>query len=182
MFPTNWPTPSALPSCVSPTSSVSSSDFNPFSRLGTLPPMPSASDDEFTLPSPRFNPRRAAIKPLVFSALHERHCLMTASAPSPPPSRNHLGIQWNGPYGFPHHLHRKSRSTKPMKAKTHSSASPLSPAFPPAGKWQNERSFVPNYPLPPIPALVPFSFASSFIASSSSSSEWTTSRHLSIVP
>ena len=42
--------------------------------------------------------------------------LMTASAPSPRPSCNHSRTQWNGPYNFPHHLHRKSCPTKPMKA------------------------------------------------------------------
>ena len=63
MFPTNCPIPSSLPSCASPTSAVSSLAFSPISRLGLLPPMPSTSDDEFTLPSAGFNPRRAAIKP-----------------------------------------------------------------------------------------------------------------------
>lgn len=49
----------------------------------------------------------------------EHPCLMTASASSPRLSCNHARIQGNGTSHFPHHLHRKSRSTKPMKANSH---------------------------------------------------------------
>ena len=84
MFPTSCPTPSSLRSCASPTSSVPSS--GPFSRFGTLPPLPSTLDDEFILRSPRFSINVP---------------LMTASASSPRPSCNHSRIQWNGPYHFP---------------------------------------------------------------------------------
>ena len=157
IFPTSCPTPSSLRSCASPTSSVSSSNFSPFSRFGTSPSMPSTSD-EFTLRSPRFSVNVP---------------LMTASASSPRPSCNHSRIQWNCPYHLPHNRNR-NRSTKAMKARmvhqriftfpsplpttqnpsrpesifvpyysihyskllplTLSSASPLSPALPPVGK------------------------------------------------
>ena len=99
--PTSCPTSSLLRSCASPTTSVSSSNFSPFSRFGTSPPMPSTSDDEFTLSFPRFSINVP---------------FLTASAPSPRPSCNHSRIQWTGPYHFPHNWNR-ILSTKPMKAR-----------------------------------------------------------------
>jgi len=60
--------------------------------------------------------------------------------------------------------------------------SPLSTVFPSAGKRQSRRSFVSNYPLPPISMLVRSSSASSSILPSSSSSEMNHSRHPSQPP
>ncbi|TFK39307.1 hypothetical protein BDQ12DRAFT_735071 [Crucibulum laeve] len=93
------PTPSSdRHSCVSPTPSMSSScsSSSPESDSMGLPTTPSSSDDEFSLPSPRFNPRRAAIKPLVIikhsssppqdspiSHLESYHIKPTSPPPSP---------------------------------------------------------------------------------------------------
>ena len=60
-------TPSSLRSCASPTMSVSSSDSRPCLRLGMLSSTPSASGDQFTLPSSFSNPRRADNKLLVIA-------------------------------------------------------------------------------------------------------------------
>ena len=49
----------------SPTRSVSSLSSSPCSQSGGLPLTPSTSDDEFSSSSRTFNPRRAAIQPLV---------------------------------------------------------------------------------------------------------------------
>ena len=46
---------------------LSSSDYIPCLQFGTVPPTPSRSDNEFTLPSPWFNPCRTAIKQLVIA-------------------------------------------------------------------------------------------------------------------
>ncbi|KAF8156629.1 hypothetical protein B0H34DRAFT_469016 [Crassisporium funariophilum] len=52
--------------CDSPTLSISSLSSSPCSQYGGMPLTPCTSDDEFSLPSSRpFNPRRAAVQPLV---------------------------------------------------------------------------------------------------------------------
>ncbi|EDQ99058.1 uncharacterized protein LACBIDRAFT_317699 [Laccaria bicolor S238N-H82] len=206
------PTPSSLCSCASPTSSASSSDSSPCSRFSTLPPTPSTSDDEFALPSPRFNPRRAAIKPLVIA----KHNGSPSMSPSPSPFndsecpisatiQNFNGTahptfpikesfyesdegesdsEWyNKEFSkiltlpssptthqkpsrpesmfVPHHSVRYS---KPLLL-TPCTTSPVSPAF--SSKRQSRRSFIPNYPSPPIPTLIRTSSASSSTSSSS---------------
>lgn len=66
------PTPSSLSQspCKSPPPMCSSLPSSPDSQSAGLPATPSSSDDEFLLPSPAFNPRRAAIKPLVINKAH----------------------------------------------------------------------------------------------------------------
>ena len=60
-------TPSSLHPCPSYTTSISSADSGPFLWFRTLPRAPSMSDDELSLPSPQFNPCRAAIKTLIIA-------------------------------------------------------------------------------------------------------------------
>lgn len=51
---------------------LSSSDLCPCSRFKALPRTPSTTDDEHSLPSPQFNPHRAAIRPLVIAKHNTR--------------------------------------------------------------------------------------------------------------
>ncbi|KAF8880465.1 hypothetical protein CPB84DRAFT_1851849 [Gymnopilus junonius] len=57
--------------CGSPTS-ASSLSSSPRSEAGGMPLTPSTSDDESSQPSPNFNPRRAAIPPLVITKHNQR--------------------------------------------------------------------------------------------------------------
>ncbi|KAH9477377.1 hypothetical protein JR316_0009585 [Psilocybe cubensis] len=66
------PTPSSLGGCESPTPSMSSLSSSPCSRHGDMPLTPSSSDDESSTSSRSFNPRRAAIQPLVIAKHNPR--------------------------------------------------------------------------------------------------------------
>ena len=73
---------------------LSSSDLHPCLRFKALPRTPSTTDDENSLPSPQFNPHRAAIRPLVIAkhntvgAPFLRHSSSRSRAPSKYPSRS----------------------------------------------------------------------------------------------
>ncbi|PPQ72998.1 hypothetical protein CVT24_001432 [Panaeolus cyanescens] len=71
------PTPSSIhfyerSECHSPALSASSISSSPRSHHAAMPLTPSTSDDEFSLPTRTFNPRRAAIQPLVIQKHNPR--------------------------------------------------------------------------------------------------------------
>ncbi|KAF9447005.1 hypothetical protein P691DRAFT_776457 [Macrolepiota fuliginosa MF-IS2] len=156
------PTPALSRSpCKSPPSMSSSLPSSPDSQSAGLPSTPSSSDDEFSLPSPAFNPRRAAIKPLVINKLHRPSTLPTIDR-SEESDSDDSDSEWYTrefskiltlnsrlpPASFPA-AHRDSISIAPALD------SPLSPSLPERRRRRNSGlhfSVLDAPPVPPIPS------------------------------